>query len=657
MTYLILLDDIQSSLALLLLVLGVGIVLPLFFDKQNNWHRSAIFLIAGVLALRYLWWRITQTIAPMGMTYDCFASWSLLGIEILSIISSLSAFLILTRVKSRSSDVDAQMNWWKPNAPPRVAVLIATYNEEVEILERTIIGAKALNHPNKEILVLDDGRRDWLRKYCIKQGVRYLTRTDNKNYKAGNINHALNILSQDPIQPDFIAVLDADFVPHKGFISRTIAIFKNPTIGLVQTPQHFYNSDPIQHNLGLSRSYPDEQRFFFDCVQPARDAWGIAFCCGTSSVLRWSAVQNVGGFPTESITEDFMMSLVLREAGWEVAYLDEPLSEGLAAEGLKEYITQRSRWCLGMMQIARSRVGPFAKNNLRIRDRWSVLDAVFYWITTFSFRLASLIFPLLYWYFDIIVVNANVNDVIGYFAVYYFWVFLVLNSVARGKVVPLLNDVSQILGAIPITRAAIVGLLKPFGHPFIVTAKGGDRNQITIQWALLAPYIGLILLTIGGILIGIFFYSFSFQDAGQGKAVLLFWTFYNLLVLLLTFHAFVELPRQEIHITDQPESTTLEIDGSRLPVLIKSLTRDTLCFSGLSHPLGTVGNIKLQGIGDVRITVIAKMFDGDRVRLQTTPKQKEKLILRFYTEGGAPGVTSMKAAALFKDLAKRFIPS
>jgi|TARA_B110000285_G_scaffold105288_1_gene119842 cellulose synthase (UDP-forming) len=55
--------------------------------------------------------------------------------------------------------------------------------------------------------------------------------------------------------------------------------------------------------------------------------------------------------------------------------------------------------------------------------------------------------------------------------------------------------------------------------------------------------------------------------------------------------------------------------------------------------------------------MIAKMFDGNRVRLQTTPKQKEKLILRFYTEGGAPGVTSMKAAALFKDLAKRFISS
>jgi cellulose synthase/poly-beta-1,6-N-acetylglucosamine synthase-like glycosyltransferase len=89
------------------------------------------------------------------------------------------------------------------------------------------------------------------------------------------------------------------------------------------------------------------------------------------------------------------------------AYLDEPLTEGLAPEGLKEYVTQRSRWCLGMMQIARSRVGPFARNNLRLRDRWSVIDAVLYWLSTFTFRLAALTYPLLYWYFNITVVNAE----------------------------------------------------------------------------------------------------------------------------------------------------------------------------------------------------------------------------------------------------------
>ncbi|MDD3506607.1 MAG: hypothetical protein PHX65_08705, partial [Sulfurimonas sp.] len=89
-------------------------------------------------------------------------------------------------------------------------------------------------------------------------------------------------------------------------------------------------------------------------------------------------------------------------------YLNEALTEGLAPEGLKEYVTQRARWCLGLMQIARSRVGPLAHNRLRLRDRWSVIDSVLFWWTTFSFHIASMVFPLLYWFFNVIVINASV---------------------------------------------------------------------------------------------------------------------------------------------------------------------------------------------------------------------------------------------------------
>ena len=646
------LSDIQSGMIRVLLVIGVAIILPLVFNKHNRWHRSAIFAVAGVLALRYLWWRASETIAPMGLTWDCLASWSLLGLEVLSIVSSLSSFVILSRVRHRGEEATAQADWWAA-APPRVAILIATYNEELEILERTIIGAKALKHPNKEVLILDDGRRDWLRDYCEAQGVRYITRADNAGSKAGNMNNALRVLAQDTVPPDYIAVLDADFVPHRGFISRTLALFKDPKIGLVQTPQHFFNADPVQHNLGLSRSYPDEQRFFFDHLQPARDAWGIAFCCGTSSVMRWQAVQDVGGFPTESITEDFMMTLVLRDGGWDTAYLDEPLTEGLAPEGLKEYVTQRSRWCLGMMQIARSRVGPFARNNLRLRDRWSVIDAVLYWVSTFPFRLAALTYPLLYWFFNITVVNAEVADVIGYFGVYYMWILLAMNAVARGMVIPVLNDVSQILGAIPISRAAIVGLIQPHGHPFKVTAKGGDRSRIIVQWELLRPYLILLVLTIGGLLIGIYSDDFAFNDAGQGKSVVLFWTLYNVFVLTFTLITFVELPRKERHIADKPEQTSLTVDGMPLPVVVTSLTQDTLRYEGLRHPLGTVGTIKLQEVGDVNVTVIARTNLGARLRLQATPAQREAMLLRFYADGELPGVARASAVALVKDLARR----
>lgn len=647
------LSDIESSLVRVLLVLGVALALPTIFDKNSTPQRSAVFATAAILSLRYLWWRATQTIAPFGLTWDCAASWSLLSIETLAIVSSISSFAILSRVRHRSAEATAQLDWWEPAAPPRVAILIATYNEELEVLERTIVGAKALRHTAKEVIVLDDGRRDWLRDYCAAQGVRYLTRVDNKGSKAGNMNNAMRVLAADPTPPDFIAVLDADFVPHRGFVSRTLALFRDPGVGLVQTPQHFFNADPIQHNLGLSRSYPDEQRLFFDHLQPARDAWGIAFCCGTSSMIRWSALRAVDGFPEDSVTEDYMMTLVLRDAGWETVYLDEPLTEGLAPEGLKEYVTQRARWCLGMMQIARSRVGPFAKNNLRLRDRWSVIDAVLYWVTTFPFRLATLIFPLFYWYFNITVVNASVADVINYFGVYYLWILLAMALIARGLVLPVLNDVSQILGAIPITRAAWVGLLKPTGHPFRVTAKGGDRSRVIIQWKLLAPYLVLLALTIGGVLIGIFSDRFAFNDAGQGKQVVLFWTLYNLLVLSFTILTFVELPRTEVHVGDEPERVVLKLTSGTHSVTMDGLTLDMLHIARVEFPVGTVGSVGLESVGEVCATVIASGRDGTRLRLQTTPEQKEALLLRFYAEGDTPGIQAAKLMAVIQGIADR----
>ena len=70
-------------------------------------------------------------------------------------------------------------------------------------------------------------------------------------------------------------------------------------------------------------------------------------------MVRVGAVEAIGGFPTESVTEDFLLTLRLSENGWRTVYLNEPLTEGLAPEGLQEYIVQRGRWCLGMMQIVR----------------------------------------------------------------------------------------------------------------------------------------------------------------------------------------------------------------------------------------------------------------------------------------------------------------
>lgn len=649
------LSELQSSIAHILLALGLGLVLSSLLKPQNRLHRTLLFAVGMILAVRYIWWRGTQTLAPLDFTLDCLFSWSFFALETASVLSSLSAFTIMTRTINRSAEVERHSAWWRPDTAPRVAIMIATYNEDQTVLERTIVGAKASDHQNFEVLVLDDGKRDWLRDFCESQKVRYLRRPDNKGSKAGNINHALGVLAKDIEPPDFIAVLDADFVPHTNFVSRALALFHKPDVGLVQTPQHFFNPDPIQHNLGLSRSYPDEQRFFFDHLQPSRDAWGIAFCCGTSSVIRWEAVQAAGGFPTDSITEDFMLTLALQERGFRTVYLNEPLTEGLAPEGLKEYVTQRARWCLGLMQIARGPLGPLARNNLRLRDRWSVLDSVFFWLTTFIFRIASMTFPLFYWFFNITVVNASVPDVITYFGTYMVWILFVLNFISSGMVIPIVNDVSQLLGAIPISRAAIIGLIKPKGHPFSVTAKGGDRTQIVIQWRLMRPFLVLVALTILGLVVGLFSDRFAFNDAGDGKIVILFWTVYNLIILSVTLAVCVELPRVEQHYADSPERALISVDRKLKRVWMTDLTQETARVRGIQLEPAARVTMRIKDIGDFPTTVLESTSDGALLSLSLEDAQYQALLRRLYAGGNVPSVTATRMSAILSDATARII--
>ena len=646
------LSELQAAWGHLVLVGGIGLVLSAFVDRENQTHRTVIFAIAGFLALRYMWWRATSTLAPFGLTLDCLASWTFFVVEAGSILSSLSAFTIMSRIRERGREATEHAKWWEPGDAPRVAILIATYNEDRDVLERTILGAKALDHPYVEVFVLDDGRREWLTPFCEALGARHVTRPDNKHAKAGNVNHGLDLLRAEG-PPDFIAVLDADFVPHRNFLSRGLALFHDQKVGLVQTPQHFFNPDPIQHNLGLSRSYPDEQRFFFDHLQPARDGWGIAFCCGTSSIERWEALEAIGGFPTESITEDFMLTLEMQNHGWTTSYLNEPLTEGLAPEGLKEYVTQRARWCLGLMQIARGHLGPFAKNDLRLVDRWSVVDSVLYWTTTYTFRLAALTFPLLYWFFNITVVDARVPDVITYFGTYFAWVLVALNLISRGLIVPIVNDVSQILGAIPITRAAFTGLARPKGHAFKVTAKGGDRSRVVVQWGLMRPFLIMFGLTLLGVVLGIFSDSFAYNDAGDGKVVILFWTLYNLIVLAVTLLVCIELPRAELHVTDAPERAELTVGATKRRIWISELTSEAARIRGAQHPPGTELSLTIDGVGTIPGKVRSLSGDGMRLALYPDTAAHEALLVRLHAQGDAPGVTQTRLSALLTDLTRR----
>lgn len=637
----------------ILLVGGAIAILPAF-RRSNGPARVVVALTAIAFSIRYVHWRLTETLADPGFTLDAFASWAFFAIEAGTVVSSISAFVLLSRHRDRSPDVDAILAG--PSAVnDEVAVFIATYNEEWPVLERTIIGALACDHPNKTIYVLDDGRREWLAEACRKAGVVHITRPDNRDSKAGNINHALGLLRAGGNPPAFVAVLDADFVPHRDFLRRAMALFADDKVGLVQTPQHFFNPDPIQHNLGISRSYPDEQRFFFDYMQPSRDAWGLAVCCGTSSIVRWQALDAIGDFPTASVTEDYLLTSTLALHGYATVYLNEALSEGLAPEGLKEYITQRARWCLGLMQIVHSRAGPFSREKLRLRDRWSILDSAAYWLTTFPFRLACIGFPLLYWYFGAIVVDARMTDIIYYFVPYYLATMIFLNFVSVGMFVPIVNDISQLVGAWDISRAAITGLVRPRGHAFKVTMKGGSRGSIVVQWTIMRRFILLFALTLVGLVIGLLSNNLFDARAGEGKAVILFWTLYNLFVLAGTMLVCVELPRTASILRMRPERVLVTLGDKQWNAWLEDIHQEAVRVRGLSLPADAEVEIAVAGVGSfparVRQSIGASM-DAD---IALSADQRELLVEKLHTQSGAPGTGAVTATGIGAGLLRRVI--
>ena len=648
--------DLQaSSLALAAIALGLALCLLPLLNRNDTRARAVVLFVAAVLAWRYIIWRFTDTIPSFELGLDALVAWAFAALEGLTVVSSTLAFLILTRTKDRSPEADRHAGWWGPAPAPRVDIYIATYNEELAVLERTIIGAKDLDYPAARVFVLDDGRRAWVAEACERLGVEHRTRPDNLHAKAGNINYTLAQRMRDEDPPDFIAVLDADFVPHRNFVSRAIALFHERSVGLVQTPQHFFNPDPIQHNLGISAGYPDEQRFFFDQVEPARDAWGIAFCCGTSSMVRTSALAAIGGLPTESVTEDFLLTLRLDAHGWRTVYLKEPLTEGLAPEGLQEYIVQRGRWCLGMMQIVRNVYNPFGRHGLRVMQRLSVLDSLLYWTSTFTFRLASLLCPLLYWYFGIAVVNATVPDVLSYYLPYYIIVLAALNWISRGLIIPLLNDVSQILAAWPVTRAAAMGLLTKGPHRFRVTAKGGERGRVVIQWPLLRPFAIILALTLGGLMIGFVDPArFSHdQVAGDGMQIVMFWTLYNVVLLAVTLLACIERPRENRPQREFIESTELSVDGRRFAAWICELGPEQARLRGPAGLApGAIGSVDIGGIGLVPATIIEENSDGYRVQLAPAAEQRRRIISKLHTAATVPGTVHGNLAVMLKQLAR-----
>ncbi len=316
-----------------------------------------------------------------------------------------------------------------------------------------------MDYPRKTVYLLDDQRRPAMRQLAEELGCRYLDRPDNRHAKAGNLNHALPLSDGE-----LIVCFDADFIPTRDFLQRTAGFFRDARVALVQTPQNFFNEDAVTRNLGLERALEDEQRLFFRTLQPGRDAMNAIVCHGSCFAVRRSALETIGGVPTETITEDWATSIKLQAAGFKLCYLNEALSAGMSADRCGEFVQQRSRWAQGTLQALFASTNPLAIPGLSWPQRLMHGSAMVYYLGSVS-SLFNLIAPLFFLFFGSAV-----------------W-----------------TELYEAFLAPSMGLTAIRSLCKPFGAGFRVTDKAIRRQRLGVNRRVALPFAVLFVLHVVGI--------------------------------------------------------------------------------------------------------------------------------------------------------------
>jgi cellulose synthase (UDP-forming) len=343
----------------------------------------------------------------------------------------------------------------------------------------------------------------------------------------------------------------------------------------------------------------------------------------------------VGGFPTDSVTEDYLVSLRLNEIGYRTIYLNEPLSLGLAPEGLKEYISQRSRWALGFMQICRGPSGPFSTEvDTPLIPRLMLIDTFLHWSATHAFRLAALVVPAVYLMFDIQAVYAYVPDAIAHLFPFLIVQTAVITWLTKGRVLPVMNDLSQLLVATDIAKSVLVGLFKPQGHKFQVTAKGGDRTKGFVQWKMLRIFAAYLAITVGGVI-----WAFGFDDSrslADASAIALFWSWYN--IIILTLACFVCFEASQARRGDRFRGSgwaVATIGAEELHLPIADISVSGMRMYGVAPgPIGTGMRVQFDGI-DVEAAVVR--IDVGEFAVQFAPSREMHASLVRHVYGGRYG--------------------
>lgn len=559
-----------------------------------------------IIGVTYVTWRWMYTLNLFTSPFTTFWSYALCFAEILTLIVFTNFGLILVKANRLEKVIPKnklQNDYLKDffyneklvtftNYCPSVDIFICTLNESPDMLSTTIAACKNIDYPNYKVYVLDDGKRDEVKELTEILECNYITRDNNKGYKAGNINHALT-----KTDGEIIVIFDADHVPASTFLRETVYNFINEEVAMVQTPQHFCNPDAFQKNLEMPGFLSNEQDIFYRVIEPSLEEFDSVFCGGTNILIRRKHLESVGNFPENTITEDSLLGLIFHAKKYKIIYYNRPIAIGLAASSFEEYIKQRCRWAKGNIQIVTNPKNWKYYLNLNFIQTFFYLSGVLYFFTPFA-RLIYLLAPVLFLFFDIspllVLFYQIVAFQICYFALKFFFLFAArirLSNVILADVYDLVTSLFTI-GGITQTLLLPGGLAK---FKFTVTKKDTTKTKTKYKYKL--PLIVIFIIVVIAEIQGIYDILYSEPYSVLAVVANLFWNGTNIIILYFGIKAVSEKPEkrdyQRIKVDD---SLTFEnAKHHKYKASINDISRSGISITSNENITDSELNVDIQG--------------------------------------------------------------
>ena len=499
-------------------------------SRKRDYLSMLFITLSAVFTSIYLLWRIFFSIAVDSGIISIIANITLLLVEIFGFLESGIHY---RNVWGRR---DHPLPEIKKNEYPEVDIFIASYNESGELLRKTINGCKHLKYPDKSkvhIWLCDDNRRKEIKALCKKWKVGYFDRPDNSGAKAGNLNHALGLTSAP-----YIVTLDADMIVRSDFLLKTIPYFvdaekrgkklnKDVHLGLLQTPQCFYDPDVFQHALYAETRIPNEQDFFYRSIEVGKTSSNSVIYGGSNTVLSRRALEDIGGFYTGTITEDFATGMLIEAKGYLSLALSTPLASGKTPNTYREHIKQRSRWGRGVISTGKQ-LHLLSRKDLNTDQKLSYWSSVTYWYSSWK-NLIYIVSPILFAVFNVRVLKCTWLDLLVYWFPMYFFQDLCLKNISGNLVSSKWSGIYETSVMpyllIPIMKETLgISEVK-----FLVTDKGAKTSH-KVDYRLMAPFIVLIILSLIGIVRAV-----SYIGVGTilPMCIILFWLIRNMFYLIM----------------------------------------------------------------------------------------------------------------------------